>query len=387
MTSGPVQRSSKDVAALHPEVEFALVLARTIEAVKSDPQQLRSAIYELARQKLQQLAEDDPSQKERLSRALEVAIAGVEAHTTNNAPEMFPLTSGRPELARPLREPIPLPRARDLDVDLDTGAAVSAPFLANGPSRLGRWRWSSSTALRYVAMLVFFLGLAFLLLAQKRGLDVAGVRQAAAHLWSWAPRPAESPVPASKPAPLAQVAPAEPARPAWLPTAFGVYAEMGGKLYELQMLPGRAPDPRVAVSAAILKPSETTLPDGHLRFIVFRRDMSGAAEPVDVRVVARVKQVSSFDSSGKPVISSGEESWVIRNILMPYRTAPLKEDPQMYEILPRDPDAPLSPGRYALVIKNQAFDFTVEGAITDKRQCLERLSAANGVFFSECQSP
>ena len=34
-------------------VEFSLVLTRTIEAIKDDPSQLRNAIYELARIKLQ----------------------------------------------------------------------------------------------------------------------------------------------------------------------------------------------------------------------------------------------------------------------------------------------------------------------------------------------
>ena len=77
MTSGPLQRSVREIASAHPEVEFALVLARTIDSVAADPQQLRSAVYELARQKLQQLAHDDPLEKERLMQALEVAIEGV----------------------------------------------------------------------------------------------------------------------------------------------------------------------------------------------------------------------------------------------------------------------------------------------------------------------
>src|ERR1700753_3605611 len=90
---GPEQRS---IATEHPEVEFALVLARTIDSVTSDPEQLRSAVYELARKKLQELAHDDPSEKDRLMGALEVAIAGVEAHTKNVQIEKFPVpaTSG-----------------------------------------------------------------------------------------------------------------------------------------------------------------------------------------------------------------------------------------------------------------------------------------------------
>ena len=44
-------------------------------------------------------------------------------------------------------------------------------------------------------------------------------------------------------------------------------------------------------------------------------------------------------------------------------------------------------GRYALVLKSQAFDFTVSGPITEPGHCLERTEAANGTFYSECRNP
>lgn len=44
-------------------------------------------------------------------------------------------------------------------------------------------------------------------------------------------------------------------------------------------------------------------------------------------------------------------------------------------------------GRYSLVLKGQAFDFTVSGPITDPAHCLERTEAANGAYYSECQNP
>ncbi|WLB06843.1 hypothetical protein QIH87_32740 [Bradyrhizobium elkanii] len=95
MTPTPAQRTVRDIAPAHPEVEFALVLARTIDSVSSDPQQLRSAVYELARQKLQQLAHEDPAEKQRLMQALEVAIEGVEAHTKSNVIEKFEVPPAR----------------------------------------------------------------------------------------------------------------------------------------------------------------------------------------------------------------------------------------------------------------------------------------------------
>jgi hypothetical protein len=47
----------------------------------------------------------------------------------------------------------------------------------------------------------------------------------------------------------------------------------------------------------------------------------------------------------------------------------------------------LPPGRYVLVLKDQSYDFTVAGTVTDLAQCLERTDAANGEFYSECQKP
>ena len=91
MSSGLRRASIEEIASAHPEVEFALVLARTIDGLTKDPEQLRAAVYELARVKLQQLAHDEPSEKARLMRALEVAIVGVEAHEKKYAADRLAL--------------------------------------------------------------------------------------------------------------------------------------------------------------------------------------------------------------------------------------------------------------------------------------------------------
>ncbi|PAY06811.1 hypothetical protein CK489_22365 [Bradyrhizobium sp. UFLA03-84] len=367
-------------------MEFALVLARTIDSVRSDPQQLRSAVYELARQKLRQLAHEDAGEKARLMQALEAAIEGVEAHTANNVLERFSVPPARPLPA--FLEAAGAARRIEGPPRIDAEEAFVTTLEQAAPAGLPRHpRWSSSAPLRYVAMLGFFALIAAVVLLQQHGVSLAAARAIIAG--SLAPSPAQPQRPAviaAVPAPPAMpAAPPLPNRP--LPTAYGVYAESGGKLYELQLIQGRAPDPRIAISAAITRPSETSLPDGHLRFIVFRRDgAGGASDPIDVRLIARVTQQTTFDATGKPVVSPGDDTWVIRNISIPFRAAPLSEDPQMFEIQPRD-DAPLSPGRYALILKAQAYDFTVEGAVTDKRHCLQRLAAANGVFYSECEKP
>ena len=95
----------------------------------------------------------------------------------------------------------------------------------------------------------------------------------------------------------------------------------------------------------------------------------------------------NFDKSGKPLSSKIDDTWVIRNIAIPFRTAPKKDDPDMYEVQSESPENALAPGRYALVLKGQAYDFSVAGDVTDPKQCLERLAATNGQFYSECQKP
>src|SRR5882757_3870128 len=84
----PDRRALQELPTTHPEVEFALVLARTIDSIRADPEQLRGAIYELARQKLrEQFNGEDALEIARLTTALEVAIQGVEAHSKKD-PEL-----------------------------------------------------------------------------------------------------------------------------------------------------------------------------------------------------------------------------------------------------------------------------------------------------------
>ena len=52
MGSEKLRPENRTVApASTAEIEFALVLARMIDSVKNDPEHLRAAIYELARQR------------------------------------------------------------------------------------------------------------------------------------------------------------------------------------------------------------------------------------------------------------------------------------------------------------------------------------------------
>jgi hypothetical protein len=77
----------------------------------------------------------------------------------------------------------------------------------------------------------------------------------------------------------------------------------------------------------------------------------------------------------------------MRNISFPFRASPVAESPDMYELHGDDDAAELTPGRYALVLKNTAYDFSIAGKPVDPRQCLERVVATNGTFYSECRKP
>ena len=182
----------------------------------------------------------------------------------------------------------------------------------------------------------------------------------------------------------AAAAPKDPGFPK--PSNYGVYALNGDTLSELSIVLERAPDKRIAMSTPINEPSRTNIADGKVRFVLFRRDLVGnAPERIDVRVVARVVRALKFDSKGKPNFTPVSDSWNIRNVSHELRVRPISDNPEMLLVQSEKPDFELSPGRYVLVLKEQPYDFTVEGKITDAAQCLERTDAMNGSFYSECQ--
>jgi hypothetical protein len=212
--------------------------------------------------------------------------------------------------------------------------------------------------------------------------DVAQLASAPEPVQPSAARPGSAATPKPAGAAPAETIPPRPGFP--LPSTFGIYALSEGQLAELKPIQGKVPDQRVAMSAAINTPSQTTLPKGDAKFIVFRRDAAtNAADRADVRMVAKVARAMGVDASGKAVVSQAD-SWVIRNISFPYKIGPVEDHPEMYLVQPEAADLVLAPGRYVLVIKGLGYDFTVAGAITDPRQCVERFDAVNGAFYSPC---
>jgi hypothetical protein len=188
-------------------------------------------------------------------------------------------------------------------------------------------------------------------------------------------------------APEAKTAAALPNRPPYpLPSEYGVYALSDTGLSELHLLVEHVPDKRISISTPISQPPSTTLADGKVKFLIFRRDF--AANPPDrmeVRVVARVTRAVTFDAKGKPAFSPVSDVWNIRNLSYEFRVRPVPGYPEMLLIQAEDADFALAAGRYILVLRNEGYDFTVAGKVTDPSQCLERTDAANGSFYSTCE--
>lgn len=373
--------NEEPLPASTPEVEFALVLSRMIDSVNNDPERLRQTVYELARHKLEeQFASETSGDRRQLSNALETAIRGVETFVRKNEPALPASRTGQGALAPPRS----LAQPRDLDERPSgrPGPPVVDAEIVAGPATRRSW---VTTLWRLVLVLVFALAIVVVV---RRGVTIDALRTklnfAGSPLSPTQQRPVAVPAPRS-PTITPQAVRPEPSP--LTPTTYGIYAVSADKLYELDLLPGKAPDMRVAISPLIASSGRTTLPDGHVKFIVYRRDSAmSAADHAEVRIIAKIEHEMTFDNNGKPILSKAGDGWVIRNISIPYRTAPKKDDPDMYEVQSEDPGKPLAPGRYALVLKGQSYDFTVAGPITDRRHCLERMAASNGQFYSECQA-
>jgi hypothetical protein len=183
-------------------------------------------------------------------------------------------------------------------------------------------------------------------------------------------------------------APPRPAIPGIpLPSAYGVYALSDGQLVDLDLLPISVPDPRVALSTVISKPGRVHLPGGPLQFVVFRRDLlNHAPDKVMVRVVARVARALTFGRSGKPKVAEVDDAWIVRSNSYQMSVAPVPDNPEMVLVRPAPPEIVFPAGRYALVLKNLAYDFTLDGPLTDPAHCLERTDTLNNPVYTECRN-
>jgi hypothetical protein len=373
MNSSEIERAtSKDLETSLTEVEFALVLSRVIGSVNDDPEQLRHTIYDLARHKLKEQLRHTGSaeQNQKTINALEVAIRGVEEF------------SQKKQVTTPVRRYQSLENAASgserRSSELISRSLHSTPqfddavTLVDSPVRKSGRR---SMIVRTVGLVAILIGIVTVVrYREPLFAEISKINR---------PMPVASSVQTVSEQTLPKNVVAAPSR--LLPTSFGVYGVSGDKLFELNPLPTKAQDMRIGISPTVGISNQPVLANGRVKFIVYRREAAlSIPERAEVRIIAKVVRATSFDAAGKPVVAA-DDGWYIRNISLPYRVSPIKENPEMFEIRAENEGTELSPGRYALVLKGQVYDFVIDGKTTDPRHCLERLTAANGTFVSECK--
>jgi hypothetical protein len=376
------------------EVQFALVIARMIDTVRNSPADMRQAVYDLARYKLQeQFTYADAKDIKRTKQALETAIRGVEEFSKQQLnvapaapssgldqpdiqqsapPKVVSLLESPPMEQPALFEATPIRSRSSLRWEIVIGAGRSAASSALWP-------------LLKPTTIIITIIVAVLIAFQHRERLVMFTRTFIEHDTQTVSqeRPPQAQVDMTSAASERTPVKRMPLRP----TDYGVYAVVNDSLNELQLLPGRPPDIRVAVSAALQTPSRTFLAHGHPKFIVFRRDVaSNIPDRAEVRIIAKVAREFSVAGAGRKP-NDGDDAWIIRNVSFPFRSSPVEGNPEMYELHSEDPALELTPGRYALVVKTQAYDFIVEGEPIDPRQCIERIIASNGTYYTDCKKP
>ena len=422
-------------APTEAELNFQAVLARMLAAVSQDHAQLRALVYEFARTKLRkdlyrQFDELGWSGIAAQVLALEAAIDRVEAGCANNTglPSPNPVTdlnregqsphTGSPSHTdqashtrlAPSTELIPSAEANNTSMVLDDHLSYDPPLFLEPTMKTVTYAWPKSVEaerqdrstfperrsgftfwwnIQLLAAVLVGL-LIFAALDGQSGLALLGLHRldgppntSAASVGKRDANPsANDKTPAARPKTVSL--PGIPNMP--LPSAYGVYAVSGGKLTEIDLLPIKVPDPRVAISTLISTPSRAQLPIGQLQFVVFRRDIANdAPDRVAVRVVAQVKRALTFDAQGKPTVTNLEASWVVRSNSYQMSVAPVPDNPEMIVIRPDHPVV-FPAGRYALVLKGVAYDFTLDRPITDTAHCLERTDALNAPIYTECRN-
>lgn len=396
-----------DLVVPTPGAEFSVVLSRTIDSIKDDPAQLRNAVYELARIKLQRecMLRTPPMtvlETRRTMLAFEAAIEQIES-TSAQRDKLRALESTARTIMGNLyassqnstaaQSLITVKSERPVVAENDDSIPTLPIVVDRQPTRQNG-NWHRILISLQAGILIALGAILYLLNAGQSGhvsmqTDPHEESDRQAQLPSTsALRTRSFNMRRSTVAQTQTVDDQFQRSELPLPSVYGVYAISDGQLNELEALPGRVPDQRVFMSAAINKASRTILPDGRISFIVYRRDLaSSAPDRVAVRVFATIKRAMTFDSAGTVKTASQDGTWAIRNVSYEFRVRPVSGNAEMLLLRSEDPAFALSPGRYVLVLNGQGYDFSVAGTITEPAQCLERTDASNGTFYSECRNP
>src|SRR6516162_1410761 len=360
----------KDLAAKSSKLDFAIVLSRVIASIENDPAQLRSAVYELARIKLQTELSINVSEKRDLALALESAIERVETVSSKH---------DRVKVLQSLERHTNRSEVDACEVSIE--GREPAPiikhlpnFVVDGSRKVeSSWHWMGAAPLVRAGVFAVLGIVVCTVLDRHFGVFGRQSQQPFASVVYKVERPEAKQVhQASADGVTPITTPSTQSLGFPLPSVYGIYAVSGGRLHELEPLVGRVPDQRVFMSTPIKTPSRTVLPDGRAMFIIYRRDAANSApERVSVRLIAKVRRAMTFNTAGQTSMTNVQDTWTIRNISYDFRAAPLGEGSEMLMIRSEIENFVFPAGRYGLVIKGQAYDFTVAGPITEAAQCLE----------------
>jgi hypothetical protein len=312
--------------------DYYTALARVVMASARNDPRLRGIIYDLARHKLRrQVASEisefrDADGSEHLV-ALEGAIEQIEANLARGIPtQIYSEHSNRPPRARGTIEIIP-PSHR---LPLHEFGGESTP------QRIAGHIFSFRSMLPFIGLIIF-AALAYLTFQR----EFARTNLAAEPQANTLSRDTPNGLPGIP-----------------VPSSYGVYAIANGQLVELEPLPIRVPDGRMAVSATIATKSTTRLANGRIQFVVFKRDLiNNAPEKAAVRVLACVICVGSAEETTTNIAG---ETWAIRDMSYEMKVAPVRSNPAMIILRAAAADFSFPAGRYCLVLKGVAYDFSVE---------------------------
>ena len=346
--------------------DYYHALARIVIAIAPDDARMRRKVYDFARHKLRQQLDRQSSVLNGTERAkqlleLEAAIEQIEVEFGDDKSRLtYPALKVSSAIIYPSVEIIP--------------PAVRPPPLCEPHGEFAVARNARATAPLHRAVIMFVVAAAL-------GAVAYAIIQRELHWTSLSDgqtdrgvlnRATYTPDPS-----LASVTPT--------PAAYGVYALVDGQLTELQPLPIRIPEAKIATSGTISSPSATRLPNGRMQFIAFRRDLvNNAPDKVVVRVVALVMQTSAI-SNGRVAVAKSDPAWTVRGSFYEMKVAPVDGHPAMILIHPASPDFSFPAGRYALMLKTMGYDFSVDGPITDLTQCVERDDEGSSPDYVECR--
>jgi hypothetical protein len=413
--------------------DYYSLLQRKIDLLRGDPNQSRRLVYDLARYALKNkaFAHDQAltsAQIEDQLRALERAIALVEAHAQNGRARPY---GGRRVNVR--REPNPpkdeaseAPTEADFDVIRQPSRRASdrrdlVVLPPTQPSRYGRDHdlpdaYHPPSDKGQLTLTPETAALIQLLASERKStarraiswfdslfrLVIIGAIGLAGYVL-WSGRLPEltrttSPFADAPSGPEALFAPTVPFLPAAKSTAalvpdvpqpkvYGVYAIYNDRLINLEKVQTDAVDPRKPNLRQITAPSRSVFPDGRVEFTVYQRDLASSAPiTVPIRFASTIASTMRFGPGGTLVTVRPEvETWLIHTAGFDFRVLPVPDNQEMILIRPDNPDFVLPAGRYVLILNDQPYDFSVAGAVTDPRACVEGAATNRGPVFYECK--